>query len=79
MIRAAEVESLGFVKTETMGWAKYRKNNFELVEVPTNKGLLIAFEHTFNSQAKYKFLKMSELEQLYFILTGKNLKNEKTT
>jgi hypothetical protein len=38
--------------------------------------LLIAFEHTFNSQTKYKFLKMEQLEQLYFILTGKKLKND---
>ena len=73
MIRATEIESLGFLRRETFGWAKYRKNNFELVEIPTSKGLFIGFEYVFESQAKYKILKMAELEQLYFILTGKQI------
>ena len=76
MIRAAEIVSLGFLKIETLGWTKYRKNNFELVEIPTSKGLFIGFEYVFESQSKYKILKMEQLEQLYFILTGKKLKND---
>ena len=73
MITAEEIENLGFVRNKSIGWGKFRKNNFELVEIPTTKGLLIGFEYQFDSQTKYKILKMEQLKQLYFIITGKEL------
>ena len=76
MIKANEIESLGFIKKESIGWAKFRKNNFELVEIPTSKGLLIGFEYQYDSQSKYKILNMNQLKQIYFIITGKDLYND---
>jgi len=76
MIKANEIESLGFIKKESIGWAKFRKNNFELVEIPTSNGLLIGFEYQYDSQSKYKILNMNQLKQIYFIITGKDLYND---
>lgn len=55
-----------------VGWAKFRKNGFELVEIPLrNGGLVIGFEYNYNSETKYKFpITTHELETLYQILTG---------
>jgi hypothetical protein len=65
--------SKGFEKHTNIGWAKIRKNGFELVEIPLkNGGFVIGFEYQFCSQTKYKYpIKISELEQLYKFLTGK--------
>lgn len=68
--------SKGFEKHDNnFGWAKIRKNGFELVEIPLKKGgFVIGFEYNFCSETKYKYpLLISELETLYKLLTGKDL------
>lgn len=68
--------SKGFEKHgDNFGWAKIRKNGFELVEIPLkNGGFVVGFEYQFCSQTKYKYpIKTNELEQLYKFLTGKDL------
>lgn len=63
----------GFQRTgDNFGWAKFRKNGFELIEIPLKKGgFIIGFEYNFCSQSKYKYpIKINELESLYKILTG---------
>jgi hypothetical protein len=65
--------SKGFEKHgDNFGWAKIRKNGFELVEIPLKKGgFIIGFEYQYCLQTKYKYpIKINELEQLYKLLTG---------
>ena len=64
---------IGFTKDgENFGWAKYRKNDFELVGMPLkNGGFIIGFEYQYCSQTKYKYpLKVGELQSLYKIIKG---------
>jgi hypothetical protein len=70
------LESKGFQSNrDTFGWEKIRKDGFELVNIPMQSGSkIIGFEYQFSYQAKYKYpLTISELSQLYKILTGKDL------
>ena len=68
--------SKGFERhSDGFGWAKFRKDGFELVEIPLKKGgVTIAFKHEFCGQSKYKYpLKTSELAFLFKLLTGKEI------
>lgn len=67
--------SKGFEKQgDSLGWAKFVLNGFELVEIPLkNGGFVIGFEYQVRSQTKYKYpIKTNELEFLYKFLTGKD-------
>lgn len=68
--------SIGFDSTSSgTGWKKFVKNGFELVEIPLkNGGFVFGFEFICKSQSKYKYpIKVNELNQLYKILTDKEL------
>ena len=68
--------SKGFELSEDeFGWSKYRKNGFELLKIPLTKGgFVINFEFEYRLQTRYKYpLNISELSQLYNILTGNDL------
>lgn len=70
------IENRGFVRSwDGFGWAKYRKNGFELVEIPLSKGgIVIGFEYQVCGQVKYKYpITEFELKMLYEILTNDEL------
>lgn len=63
--------SKGFEKdTSSIGWGKFRKNDFELVEIPLKNGkLVIGFEYNCKLQVKYKYpITEQELNDLYKII-----------
>jgi len=68
--------SKGFVKhNKDIGWPTYIKENFELIGMPTkNNNIIIAFVTYCKQQPQYKYpLTIMELEQLYKIITNKEL------
>ncbi len=78
LVNEAYLISKGFeVEGDTLGtgWSYFRKNNFEVKKMPLQKGgHTFGFAFECNSQTKYKYpLTISELENLYKILTGKEL------
>ena len=67
--------SIGFEKIETIGWGKYRKGNFELVEIHLVNGKTrLGFEYTVNMQTKYRVIsKIEDLELIYEFIIGEKL------
>jgi hypothetical protein len=54
-----------------IGWDEFSYGKLTLVEVPTNKGKLIAFNY---GSDRYNYLKyVHQLQQLYWCLTGEEL------
>lgn len=54
-----------------IGWDEFSNSKITLTNVPTNKGLIIAFRH---GNDKYVFLKfIHQLQNLYWCLTGEEL------
>jgi hypothetical protein len=63
---------LGFKRIKKgIGWDKLSDGKLILVEVPTNKGNIVAFNYDAD---KYNYLKyVHQLQNLYFALTGVEL------
>ena len=66
---------LGFEKITSIGWTKYRKGNFELVEIHLVNGKTrLGFEYTVNMQTKYRIIsKIEDLEFIYKFIIGAEL------
>ena len=67
--------SKGFEKITSIGWTKYRKSNFELVEIHLVNGKTrLGFEYTVNMQTKYRVIsKIEDLELIYEFIIGEKL------
>ena len=65
----------GFEEITSIGWTKYRKGNFELVEIPLMNGKTkLGFEYTVNMQTKYRVIsKIEDLELIYEFIIGEKL------
>ena len=66
---------LGFEKINSIGWTKYRKGNFELVEIHLVNGKTrLGFEYVVNMQTKYRVIsKIEDLELIYEFIIGEKL------